>query len=208
MKNRCCRSMAPPMFLAVACMLIVIAWPSAGAEERPAAPPDPWAKYQLILERNIFSRNRRLVRRPEDDREAPPVVVPDPETHFLLKGIVQENNEFIAFVEDTQGGTVLRLNRDDPVARGTIKALNLDGIEYQFEDRITAVKLGCDLEGNVGAVPARAPLPAVTSASAAPTSAAGQTQPAPPAGQTPAPTGDEADILKRLMEQRRQQLGQ
>jgi hypothetical protein len=136
-------------------------------------------------------------------------VVPNPESHFVLKGIVQENNEFIAFIEDTQAGTVLRLRQDDRVARGAIKRLSLDEIEYQFEERTTAIKLGYDLEGRLGPVAASvaAPQPAVTAPAA-------QTPPGaatPPAGQTPAAapaTGDEAEILKRLMEQRKQQLGQ
>jgi hypothetical protein len=181
----------------------------------PAAPQDPRAKYQIILERNIFSRQRGPVRRPGEDRDTGPVKLPDPETHFVLKGIVQEDNEFIAFIEDTQAGTVLRLRKDDHVARGVIKALNLDGIEYQFQEQTTAVKLGYDLQGNLGPVSVRVsvPVPVAPAAPAPPGAATGPAAPAPgvtsaPTGQPAAPAGDEADILRRLMEQRRQQLGQ
>jgi len=170
------------------------------------AQQDPWAKYQLILDRNIFSRQRGPVRRRGEDREAAPVPVPNPESHFVLKGVVQENNECIAFVEDTQAGTVLRLRKDDRVARGTIKSLSLDEIEYQFEERATAIKLGYDLEGRLGPVTASivAPRPATT----APAVQTPPGVPTPPAAQAPPATGDEAEILKRLMEQRKQQLGQ
>lgn len=163
------------------------------------------ATYEIILNRNIFSRQRSPFR-PRDRNSETQVVVPNPETHFLLKGIVQENSQFIAFVEDTQGGGVLRLRQGDRVARGQIKALTLDTLEYQLEDKTISVKLGCDLEGGRGTtvavgLPSMSQIPAP--ASTAP--AGQQTQ---PQQQTPAPSPGEAEILKRLMEQRRQQLGQ
>jgi len=162
-----------------------------------------WVRYELILQRNIFSRQRTPYRPRDKNSEAQAVVVRNPETHFFLKGVVQEDNVFIAFIEDTQSGGVLRLRQGDRVARGVIKTLSLDALEYQMEDKTISVSLGCDLEGTRGAVT----LSAVDSLNAWQTAA--------PAGQqvqtqqpTPAPSGDEAEILKRLMEQRRQQLGQ
>jgi len=168
----------------------------------------PWARYSIILQRNIFSRQRSPFR-PRERNNEPQVVVPNPETHFLLRGIAQEDNQFIAFIEDTQGGGVLRLRQGDRVARGTIKALNLDTLEYQLEDKTISIRLGCDLEGSraataftdddlFGVSPTLAPVPAATPAA----------QPARTQQQAPAPPGNEAEILKRLMEQRRQQLGQ
>jgi hypothetical protein len=165
---------------------------------------DAWAPYNIILQRNIFSRNRTPFR-PRDRSSEAPVVVPNPETHFLLNGVVQENNEFIAFIEDTQSGGVLRLRQGDRVARGAIKTLSLDALEYQLEDKTISIRLGCDLEGTRGFV-------AVSTASAPSASPATTTAPAGQPVQTqqpaPAPSGDEAEIIKRLMEQRRQQLGQ
>jgi hypothetical protein len=158
------------------------------------------ARYEVILSRNIFSRQRRPARRDEEIMNAAKVVPPNPESYFTLKGIVQEDNDFIAFIEDSQGGGVLRLRQGDRVARGTIKTLSLDAIEYQSENQTITVKLGYNLEGGRGAVSTgqMSEWPAATSGA----SPAGQT------GQGQAPSGDEADILKRLMEQRQQQLGQ
>jgi hypothetical protein len=192
-------------WVALSFVLTALAEPAKENSAPPAAPQDSWAKYQIILERNIFSRQRRPARRPEEEKAAV-VVIPNPETHFVLTGVVQENNEFIAFIEDTQLGTVLRLRRDDRVARGVVKTLNLDGIEYQLDDRTTAVKLGYDLEGTLAlvAAPAVASLPAVAAPTVTSRSATAAPQTAPP----PAATGDEAEILRRLMEQRKQQIGQ
>jgi len=174
----------------------------------------PLARYGIILQRNIFSRQRTPFR-PRDRSEPQVVVAPNPETHFVLKGVVQEDSQFIAFIEDTQGGGVLRLRQGAKVARGAIKTLSLDALEYQLEDKTISVKLGCDLEGTrvpvtVTVTVDEVPIVSQTPAPASTGTPASTTAPQPKPGQpTPAPTGgDEADILKRLMEQRRQQLGQ
>jgi hypothetical protein len=159
---------------------------------------DRWATYNIILQRNIFSR-QRIPPRPAGEAEAQ-AVAPDPETYFVLRGVVQQNNEFIAFIEDTQSGRVLQLRRNDSVARGVIKSLNLDSVEYQFDDKTTTVQMGSDLQGGRGAV-------ITDEMSDWPQTSVPAAQPggtAPP--QTP--SSDESDIIKRLMEQRRQQLGQ
>jgi hypothetical protein len=187
---------------------MVVAWaavelgqaPARSAPSTPTARPDPWQKYEIILSRNIFSRQRAPVRPRDERREPEKVVVPNPESYFLLKGVVQENDTFIAFVENTQGGGVLRLHAGDRVARGTIKALSLDSIEYELESQTITIKLGYDLEGRYGTTVTTGELPDL---SELPAPAVPQ-QPA----QTPPPSGDEAEILRRLMEQRKQQLGQ
>jgi hypothetical protein len=185
----------------------------AGAHPAEAGPPPDapqvgdlglGVKYDIILTRNMFSR-QRIPFRPRDKNVETQVVASNPETHFVLKGIAQENNQFIAFVEDTQGGGVQRLRSGDHVARGTVKTLSLDALEYQLEDKTISVKMGCDLEGT--RVAAAAPVVSTPSASQTPTAApAGQQATSPQ--QTPAASGDEAEILKRLMEQRKQQGGQ
>lgn len=197
--------------------LILVLWPAAGQGQRsrravsePAPASDPnvvapansWASFDIILKRNIFSRQRRAPSPVSERVERAAAPAPNPESYYVLRGVVQENDDFIAFIEDTQASTVLRLRRGDPVARGTIKTLTLDGLEYQMEDKTTVVHLGLDLEGGHGTMTsnqmmdlASMPAPAATG------------QPAQP-GPTAPPSGAEADILKRLMEQRKQQLGQ
>lgn len=217
--NKNCSRQARVLTLTTAVVgLILVLWPAPGQCQRssrrgtsePAAITDPnaatqpnsWASFDIILKRNIFSRQRMPARRAEQAvRVAPPA--PNPESYYVLRGVVQENDEFIAFIEDTQTNTVLRLRRGDRVARGTIKTLTLDGLEYQMEEKTTVVRMGLDFEGGVGSV-ATGRITSLTTAPA-PT-ATGQA-----AAQTPAaapPSGAESDILKRLMEQRKQQLGQ
>ncbi len=154
---------------------------------------EQWKKYEIITQRNMFSRLRVPVPRGGPVVE-PPKIVPNPESYLLLKGVAQENNQFIAFVEDKRTGSVLRLREGDPIARGRVKSLNLDGLEYEFQGKTTPVRMGSDLEGGLGAVTA-ADLASLTPLAT------------PAGGSAPAPTADEAEILKRLMEKRQQEMG-
>jgi len=186
----------------VAMGAVTVVWPATGADQGPAAggEQDLWVRYDIILKRNIFSRSRQPFRRERQVQEEPKqVVLPDPESYYILKGIVQEDSQFIAFVEDKRDGSILRLRAGDSIARGTVKALSLDTLEYQMAQEVTTVKLGSDLQGGYGAVTATDLMEwSQTSTTTSPPAQTGQ----------PAPSADEADILKRLMEQRRQQLGQ
>ena len=166
--------------------------------------PDPensWGIYKIIVERNMFSRQRRSrTNRPRIQRQvpvAPPA--PDPESYVILKGVVQEDGEFIAFLEDTQSGQILRVRQGDSVVRGKIKSLNLDSIEYEFEDKTTTVTMGLNLQGGregstfAGMYELSQTYPS--------TSEEGTSESSAP------PSEDEAEILRQLMERRQQQVG-
>lgn len=191
-----CNKLAIWALSAGALGLIVVLWPAPGLGQNATQQKDLWAQYEIILERNMFSRQRGFAQRQRDNKERREVVVPNPESYFLLKGIVQEDGHFIAFLENTRSSSVLKLRQGDRVARGVIKSLTLDVIEYQFEERTTTVRLGQDLEGGLGAVTMNELMEFSN------TVPAGQ-----PAAPTVAPTGEEVDILKQLMERRKQELG-
>lgn len=173
--------------------------PAPVAAERDTAEQNTWAQYQIILQRNIFSRQRGPVRQRSTDRPRP-VITRDPESYLVLKGIVQQDGTFIAFVENTQTNGVLILREGDSIARGSVKNFSLDSVEYQLGDNTVNVTIGHDLEGGQGTLPMSRLL---QMSATTPTTS----DPNAPAAQ-PTPSGDEAEILKRLMEQRKQQLGQ
>jgi len=173
---------------------------AAGTEQQPAVRLAGWEAYKVIVERNMFSRQRGTRTGRSDDRGMrPPPPAPNPESYYVLKGIVQENGAFIGFLEDTRGGQILRVREGDSVARGVVKALSLDSIEYQFEDRTITVAMGYDLEGGRGAVTMTQLYELSQTYST--TSQEGATEPS-------SPSEDEAEILRQLMERRQQQLGQ
>ena len=181
---------------------------AAGTEQQPPPPlvrrgGAEWEAYKVIVERNVFSRQRGTRTGRSDSREMrTPPPAPNPESYYVLRGIIQENDAFIGFLEDTQRGDILRIRKGDSVARGVIKALSLDSIEYELEDRTVTVTMGYDLEGGRGAVTMTQLYEFSQTYSTTPqegaTSAAGESS----------PSGDEAEILRQLMRRRQQQLGQ
>lgn len=208
------------LLLAVALGSTIILWPQSGLSqetstpnpnpnlenetkplitaERAVAGQDSWATYQIILQRNIFSRQRGPIR--QRRARTRPVVTRNPESYLLLKGIVQEDGTFFAFVENTQGSSVLRLREGDSVARGTVKNFTLDSIEYQLEDKTISIAIGRDLEGGQGTLSMNRLLE--LSATSSPVSDPNAVT------EEPILSEDEAEILRKLMEQRKQQLGQ
>lgn len=173
-------------------------WPTAAGAQEPIERPDAWALYKVIVDRNMFSRQRGAAERRQRDAEREVVTVPDPESYYRLRGIAQENGIFIAFVEDTRRSETLKLRQGNTVARGSIESLDLDSIVFRIEDRTITVAIGQDLLGGHGAVT----MNELMQWTPAPSTATGG-QPATPA----APTGAEADILRQLMERRKQELG-
>jgi len=169
--------------------------------QRPTDASDSWDTYKIVVERNMFSRQRS----PRVDRSrrrqvpvAPPA--PDPESYVVLKGIVQEGGAFMAFLEDTQSGQILRVRQGDSVVRGKIKALTLDSIEYEFEDKTTTVTMGLNLQGGRDGTAFTGMYELSQTSFTAPAEAASES--------SKPPSEDEAEILRQLMERRQQQVGQ
>jgi hypothetical protein len=184
----------------VTLLFLIITWSQPGlSQDVKVQKKDAWENYQIILQRNIFSRQRgpRIDPSRRERIDAPPP--PNPEAYHILKGIVQENGVFIAFIENTQKGQIVKVREGDSVARGIVKTFNLDTIEYHFEDRKFTVGMGYDLEGGRGTTTLNQMYE--LSQTYTPTSQKATEE-------TSSPSADEAEILKKLMERRQQQLGQ
>jgi hypothetical protein len=219
MKNKNSNRSHVLAILAVTVGVVLVLWPATGSAQRvsrqrfstpkssavavdpnAAVPDDSWAGFNIILTRNIFSR-QRIAWRPRQVEEGPKpsVVTRNPEAYYVLKGVVQENDDFYAFIENSQEGTSVQLRRGDPVARGTIKSLTLDGLEYQMEGKDpVVVRMGYDLEGGTGVLTTNQ----MFNLASAPSSSTSTS------GKSTESGAEAAEILKRLMEQRKQQVGQ
>jgi len=178
------------------------------------------ADFSILLERNIFDRNRRppVVR---TTQPAPPARPPRPtrpvdaDQYFVLRGIALEGSRFTAFFEDTRAGTILQVKPGDAVGKGRVPGVNIDSAQYQRGDRLTIIRVGCTLTGSrapAAGFEMPAPNPAAdtskTPASASPSSATTQPTTAPAGGATSAPaSGGLQDILERMRRRRQQELG-
>jgi hypothetical protein len=177
------------------------------AASAPAANPIPqpttkpaWEQYAVISQRNIFLRQRAASSagpRPGagggsglgSATTAPSV----PEASFVLRGVVFENGETRAYIEDLGHANMLRLGLGDAVARGTISQIDIDAVEYERDGEYLWVEVGCNL---TGAAPTG--LPSMPSGISA-------TQPAAPVG---AGNGSGLSIEEQMRQRRRQLLGQ
>jgi hypothetical protein len=169
-------------------------------ESRQASGPlIPWDNYRIVVEQNVFSRNRgpRAERTRRQVPVAPPA--PDPESYVVLKGIVQEGGEFIAFLEDTQSGRILRVRKGDSIMNGKVKSLTLDSLEYEVGDRTTVVTMGLNLQGGSDGTTFTGMYDLTQMSATAPAEGTTQSQSIPAEG--------EAEILRQLMERRQQQIG-
>ena len=101
----------------------------------------------MLVERNIFSRTRgRKVRQPaprvtapKPTPQKPPQEGPNPERFVVLRGIVLQDGLFIAFIEDTLTRKTTKVRIGDSVARGMLKNITLDYVEYESYGRTVKV---------------------------------------------------------------------
>ena len=211
----------------------------AGAASPPAslpgAQPARLEDYRVLSERNLFLRNRA---RPPSSRPAP-IAAPAADTgdsRIVLTGIIQQGEDYVAFLEDTRTGKTTTLQVGAPVGRGQLTTITMDAVHYTCAGNTTKIAIGSTLAGTAASLPKpaaptstaatappaapAAPMPATATAAtgAAPaaaspapaTDASAQTQAAPPPG-TAAPPGDTkngsaAAILERMRQRREQEL--
>jgi hypothetical protein len=175
---------------------ICIAGPVVSAADQSGADTSR-QKFDVLVERNMFSRQRGAASKSRSGQE----VVPPPEHFVVLTGLVRQNGEYFAFLEDSKKGTVTRVHAGDAVLDGRVSSVALDAIEYTKESGTLKVKLGQNLEGG--------DRPLAPPSNAAATGASGGAgvapQAAPSSGQASAPAGD---IVEQMRQRRQKELGQ
>ncbi len=155
-----------------------------------AAEPQPWEQYQILIERNMFSRARG--QKSQAEQAAVVQAAPDPERYVLLRGVIRQRGNFVAVLEDMRSAAVVQARAGDEVVRGRVAEVTLDGIRYARDDAQVEVSIGENLEASGAAAPA----PAESVAS-------GEQQ------ATPAPAeGGAANVLEQMRQRRQRELGQ
>jgi hypothetical protein len=96
-------------------------------------------QYKLILDRNIFSRDRR----PYVPRERKTTYKPPPpiETDYCLKGIAREREQLTAFIEQISTGIIDRYTLNAKIAKGSIQTITLDMVEYAVDAAVVTKDL-------------------------------------------------------------------
>jgi hypothetical protein len=184
-------------------VLLPLAAPCAGTETK----QESWEDYTIITQRNIFSRTRRAkIDAPAATVNRAPVAVRTEESYLVLRGVVLERGVHISFIEDSRTGAVTKARAGEAVGGGALADVTLDYISYNLKGADIRVAIGSTLEGKVPE----------TSSSAYysgggyysnPVSYETQ-QTVQPAEQTAVSEDEAKDILQRLKERRKKELGE
>ncbi len=137
-------------------MLLVLVSPAMaheGAVEAATQPssasPSFTSRYGVIVEGNMFLRDRRraVEVRPTgpSSRPAPPPALP--ERSLVLTGIVVEQGEIRAYFEDLSKLSIVRVVPGDAIARGHVSMIMIDALEYEHEGNTIWIEVGQDLLG-------------------------------------------------------------
>jgi hypothetical protein len=145
--------------LAAVLSIVSLAW--LAASEPPAGPSGAakslqekerafGSRYAILIERNIFSRNRpqRYIpiggSRDSGEKKFAP---PSEETSYVLTGVIREDGKYAAFIENSRTGATVKAKVGDAVARGKITAIHIDGLTYESEGKSLALQVGKTLSG-------------------------------------------------------------
>ena len=110
--------------------------------------------YDVLSQRNMFLRDRPRPRvyherheptsRPADIDYTSPEAI---ERYTVLRGVVIENNELHAYVENTHTGDVRRLVPGDAIGNGHVTTIAIDAIGFESQGRLNWVEVGQNLQG-------------------------------------------------------------
>jgi hypothetical protein len=169
----------------------------AGAQPTTNSTPMDFSAFQIIPQRNIFDPNR-YPRRPSYHRETPSVV-----PTFSLAGTMSYRKGMFAFFDGTSSVYRRALQEGGTIAGYTVTKITLDGVQLESDGKKIEMSVGAAMrqEGEGWQLSA----PGKWNES----SAATETE-NPSSAETPPPNSNssagENDVLKRLMQQRAQEL--
>lgn len=121
----------------------------------PAATAPSFDDYQLILDRNMFSRERSSGR----SRSGPsftrtgPMSRPAPAKYdfaLVLTGVVEQDGLDVAFIEDTRTGETFRVTAGTAIAGGVLKSVSMEGVEFGEGENVKKFAVGESITGVSG----------------------------------------------------------
>lgn len=185
--------MKSSIVISAATVILLAAGSVLFSAEEPNAPKKSYESYKVIYERNIFSKDRLPPR--EERSDSGQVRKTQVLSIYVLRGIAGPQDGRVAFIEEQVSGQTLRANIGTEVLNGEITAIQYDRVAFEQNGQTKYVKVG----GEFG----KTETTVLTTASEEPQEAKPVEVPAEKSS-----PGDESDILKRLMERRKNELGQ
>ena len=119
--------------------------------------------YKVLSEHNIFKKDRRVpsTQRSRDGRDERPT--PRPEVAFVLTGcVIEDENRYVAFVENAQTGVTLKVSVGDSIATGKVTAIGFNYLEYETGGQKKQIEIGHNFTGSVATLAEVIAAPATT----------------------------------------------
>lgn len=126
--------------------------PAAATQSVTSVPPFP-PEFAILLTRSMFTRGPAKPIGPGQPGGGP-------EANLGLRGVLVQDGQFTALIEDLASKSAQRLKAGDPLGPGRIATITLDGIGYESGGRTTQVAIGQNLLGAALPPPPSPPPPA------------------------------------------------
>ncbi len=146
----------PATLILTAAWLLCAAVPCF-AQEAEAQSTRSWEHYQVVVQRNIFSRHRvpMAVSSGESEPTTTTTAVPQSaaaqqataRASYALVGVAIEEDRQIAFFENPLTQETIKSAIGDELLGGVITAITIDGIEYELDGQTIMVLPGQALTG-------------------------------------------------------------
>ena len=135
-------------------LLIILSSTSLTGEENKRGRAS-WEDIRVLSERNIFSRNRvKVAPQPAVELGSIQRTAAREEDYLILRGITRQANRFIAYIEDSRTMEIKKVAKEGAIGKGTIKDITLDYITCELEGKSVMVKIGMSMGGqDSGAAP-------------------------------------------------------
>jgi len=128
---------------------------------------EPFESYRILVDRNIFVRNRRPPMPDRPDRRPTEYRAPTA-PRLVLTGTARSGDSIIAFFENSRTGDTRRVSVGKTLGEAVIQAITLDGAVIQDGETTRTIRIGSDLSGQTVALPRPATTTVATSPPAAP----------------------------------------
>lgn len=184
------RSIVKPkhvLILILAGLVQTVGWTASETGE-PQADSYSYNTYQVISQRNVFSKNRRPPQPPRAVRQQPRIQRSVIVALYVLKGIAANGPQKKAFIENEVSGEFMQAVIGTSLPNGIIKDIQYNYVVYEEDGQTQKVGIGEIFSRSETQVEVSADAP-------------------PPAETAPIEGGDQSDILKRMLERRRSQTG-
>lgn len=156
------------VMLPIAVVLTMLQWAEVNAAQ--ARESSFKESYGVIVERNIFLRDRRsaagfVTPSPASEagaEEMPPSPPLPPEAGYVLVGVVIEDQTMRAYVEHVAEGRMLMLGPGDELAEGEIDRVTLDAVEFTSRAGSQWIEIGHNFLGQPASGSSSASTPSVS----------------------------------------------